>query len=210
MGIGDAARAARSRFRVRHLWRRRHDARAHARHRQAHPQRDLADAGRASDLRVGDARGNRRHRAAVSRGRRAPHRGAARRSGRRRRHEIYSPSRRLRDVRRTGRRHQAHRPGFRRLGLGLSGAASRQPDGRCRHRHAQGQGRRRRDARHHAVLFRERSLLPLSRPRARARHRHPDRARHPAGAEFQGRDQFRGARRRVGAGLAGRAFPRPR
>ncbi len=35
----------------------------------------------------------------------------------------------------------------------------------------EGQGRCRRDARHHPVLLRERPLLPLSRPRARARHR---------------------------------------
>ena len=45
------------------------------------------------------------------------------------------------------------------------------PDGRRRHRHAQGQGRRRRDPRDDPVLLRERPVLPLSRPRARARHR---------------------------------------
>ena len=45
-------------------------------------------------------------------------------------------------------------------------------------------------ARDHAVLLRERSLLPLSRPRARARHRYPDRAGHPAGAELQGGDRI--------------------
>ena len=71
------------------------------------------------------------------------------------------------------------------VGLGLSGETSRQSLGRSRHRHAQSQGRCRRDARDHPVLLRERSLLPLSRPRARGRHRHPDRAGHPAGAEFQ-------------------------
>ena len=65
-----------------------------------------------------------------------------------------------------------------------------------RYRHAQGQGRRRREPRHHPVLLRERSLLPLSRPRAGARHRHPDRAGHPAGAEFQGGEEFRAAHRR--------------
>src|ERR1019366_8261730 len=46
--------------------------------------------------------------------------------------------------------------------------------------------------------------------RARARHRYSDRAGHPAGAELQGGDQFRRARRRLGAGLAGRAFSRAR
>ena len=34
-------------------------------------------------------------------------------------------------------------------------------------------------------FFDNEPLFPLSRPRARPRHRHPDRARHPAGAEFQ-------------------------
>ena len=38
----------------------------------------------------------------------------------------------------------------------------------------------------------------------------PDRARHPAGAEFQADQVVRGALRRLGAGLAGRAFRRPR
>ena len=77
-------------------------------------------------------------------------------------------------------------------------------DGRRRHRHAQGQGRCRREPRHHSVLFREQSLFPLSRPRARERHRYPDRARHPAGAELQADQEFRRARRRLGAGLARR------
>ena len=45
------------------------------------------------------------------------------------------------------------------------------PVGRRRHRHAQGQGRCRRDARDDAVLLREQPLFPLSRPRARQRHR---------------------------------------
>ena len=39
--------------------------------------------------------------------------------------------------------------------------------------------------RHDPVLLRERSLFPLSRSRARARHRHPDRAGHLAGSELQ-------------------------
>ena len=88
------------------------------------------------------------------------------------------------------------------VGLGLSGEASRQPDGRRRHRHAESQGRCRRDARDHAVLLRERPLFPLSRSRARARHRYADRAGHPAGAELQADQEFRGALRRLGAGLA--------
>ena len=54
-----------------------------------------------------------------------------------------------------------------------------------RHRHAEGQGRRRRDAGDDAVLLRERPLFRLSRQGAGARHLHPDRAGHPAGAELQ-------------------------
>ena len=48
-------------------------------------------------------------------------------------------------------------------------------------------------------FFENESLFPLSRPRARQRHRHPDRARHPAGAEFQADQEFRRALRRLGA-----------
>ena len=59
------------------------NARAHARDGQAHPGGNAADAGRASHLRRGHARGNRRHRAQLSRRRRAPYRGAARRFRRR-------------------------------------------------------------------------------------------------------------------------------
>ena len=134
--------------------------------------------------------------------RRAPHRGAARRSDRRRRRALRAASRRLSQRRRSRRRHQA--PLRRRgVGLGLSGKASGQPDGRGRSRHARGQGRCRRHPRDHPVLLRERPLLPLSRSRARARHRRAGRARHPAGAELQADQEFRRALRRLGAGLAG-------
>ena len=57
------------------------------------------------------------------------------------------------------------------------------------------------DARDDAVLLRERPLLPLSRPRACARHQYPDRAGHPAGAELQGGEEFRRPRRRHRAGV---------
>ena len=58
---------------------------------------------------------------------RAPYRGVARRSGRRRRRAVCAASRRLRERRRPRGRHQAHhRHGS--LGLGLSGKASRQRD----------------------------------------------------------------------------------
>ena len=132
-------------LRVGDLRRRRLDARAHARDRQAHPRRDRADAGRASHLRGGDLRRDRRGGPRLLRGGRAPHRGAARRSARRRRRALRAASRRLPQRRRPGRRHQAHRR-LRGLGLGLSGEASGQPDRRGRHRHAASQGRRRRDA----------------------------------------------------------------
>ena len=49
----------------------------------------------------------------------------------------------------------------------------------------------------------------LDRVRA-ARHRYPDRARHPAGAEFQADQEFRRAHRRLGSRLARRALRRPR
>ena len=108
----------------------------------------------------------------------------------RRGRKICAASRRLQQCGRSRRRHQAHRLRFRDFSLGLSGEASRQPDGRGRHRYAQGQGRRRRDPRDYPVLLRERPLFPVSRSRARARHRYPDRARHPAGAELQGGHQL--------------------
>ena len=50
-----AARAAAAELRVGNLRRRRLDARAHPRDGEAHPRRDRADAGRASDLRERDA-----------------------------------------------------------------------------------------------------------------------------------------------------------
>ena len=125
VGVDRAAGAAGAEFRLGHLRRRRLDARAHPRYRQAHPHRDVADAGGASDLRRGDARGRRRHRAQLSRRRRAPHRGAARRSDGRRRHAIRAASGRLSQRRRSGRRHQARAWRFRSVGVGLSGEASR-------------------------------------------------------------------------------------
>ena len=125
------------------------------------------------------------------------------------RRALCAPSRRLPQCRRSRRRHQAYRR-RRGLGLRLSGKASGQSDRRSRSRHARGQGRCRRDACDHPVLLRERQILPLSRPGARPRHRRARRARHPAGAEFQADQVVRGALRRLGAGLAGRAFRRPR
>ena len=70
--------------------------------------------------------------------------------------------------------------------------------GRFRHRHAGRQGRRRRDARDHAVLLRERSLLPLSRPRARARHLHP---RTPGILPVQNFKQAKSFAQRTGASV---------
>ena len=88
VGGDRAAGAAAAEFRLGHLRRRRLDPRAHARDRQAHPRRDDADAGRASDLRRRDPRGGRRGDRRLRAGRRAPYRGAARRSGRRRRRAL--------------------------------------------------------------------------------------------------------------------------
>ena len=209
MGIHHASCTAEAQFRLGHLRRRRLDPRAHPFDRQAHSRGNRAHAGRASHLRGGDLRGDRRRDPQLLRRRRAPHRGAARRSGRRHRREIRAASGRLSQRRRPGRRHQAARR-RRGVGLRLSGKASRQPDRRGRPRHARGQGRRRRHPRHDPVLLRERPLFPLPRPGARARHQGADRARHPAGAELQADQEFRRALRRLGAGLAGRALRRPR
>ena len=206
-----AAGAAGAEFRLGHLWRRRLDARAHPCDGQAHPGGNPADAGRASHLRRRDARGNRCHRAQLSRRRRAPYRGAARRSDRRRGH---ANTRRIRAAIRmppTWWAASSASRRFRSLGVGLSGEASRfSPTVSADIDMLKAKVDAGAEPRHHAVLLRERSLFPLSRPRARARHRYPDRAGHPAGAELQVGDEFRRARRRLGAGLAGRAFPRAR
>ena len=130
--------------RVGHLRGRRLDPRAHPRDREAHPGRDRADAGGASHLRGGDPRRGRRRdrelsdrRACATSWRCAAIRWAASAIA------LRAASGRLSQCRRPGRRHQPP-VRFRNLGLGLSGKASRQPDGRGRHRHAQGQGRCRR------------------------------------------------------------------
>ena len=44
----------------------------------------------------------------------------------------------------------------------------------------------------------------------KSRHRYPDRARHPAGAEFQADQEFRRPHRRFGARVAGASLRRPR
>ena len=155
VGVGRAAGAAGAQFRLGDLRRRRLHPRAHARHRQAHPQRDGADAGRASDLRRRDLR--RRSTtscaaittpacatswrcAAISVDgpgtRYAPHPGGYENAA-----DLVAGIKK-------------HRARLRGLGLGLSGEPSRQPDAGSRHRHAEGQGRCRRDARHHPVLLR--------------------------------------------------------
>ena len=98
VGVDRAARAAGAEFRLGHLWRRRLDTRAHPRDGETHSRRNRADAGRASHLRRRDARRNRRHRAQLRRRRRATYRGAARRSGRRRRAQICAASGRLQNA----------------------------------------------------------------------------------------------------------------
>ena len=110
LGIDHAAGAAAAEFRLRDLWRRRLDARAHPQHGQAHPRRDRACAGGASDLRRGDVRRDRCRGPRLLRGGRAPHRGAARRSDRRHRRTLCAASRRLSQCRRSRRRHQAASP----------------------------------------------------------------------------------------------------
>ena len=169
-----------------------------------------ADAGRASDLRRRDPRRNRRGDPRLSRRRRAPHRGAARRSDRRRRRAVRAASRRLQERRRSRRRHQAHRAD---IEVSVSAYPEKHPDSPTVEADID-MLKAKVDAgatpRDHPVLLRQRPLLPLSRPRARARHRRADRARHPAGAELQADEEFRRALRRLGAGLARRALRRPR
>ena len=83
LGGGEAARTARPGFRLGHLRRRRLDARAHPRDGGAARARNDDEACRASDLRRRVAGRNPRDPRRLSRRRRAPHRGAARRSVRR-------------------------------------------------------------------------------------------------------------------------------
>ena len=200
MGGDRAAGAAVAEFRLGDLRRRRLDARAHPRDRQAHPGGDRADAGRASDLRRRDRDRDRRGdaqsiatpacatswrcaaiRPAASARSYAPHPGGYENAA-----DLVAGIKRIADIE-----------------VSVSAYPEKHPDSadrRCRHRHAEGQGRCRRDARDDAVLLRERSLFPLSRPGARARHRYPDRAGHPAGAELQADEELRRALRRFGAG----------
>ncbi len=185
LGGDRAARAAVAAFRVGDLWRGRLDARAHARDGEAHPQRDRADAGRASDLRRRDARRGRRGGPRLSRCRRAPHRGAARRSGRRRRRSYAPHPGGYAERRRPGRGHQAASPISRcrcrpiRKSIRISADVDADID----------MLKAKVDAgatRAITQFFFENDLYfrYLDRVR-RARHRHPDRAGHPAGAELQ-------------------------
>ena len=168
VGGDRAARAARAEFRLGDLRRRRLDARAHAlrpcgasstrpRSMPAAHLTCVAATRAEVDAVI----------AALSRRRRAPHRGAARRSDRRRRRTVRAASGRLSECRRPCRRHQAHRR-LRGLGLGLSGEASRT----ARTVEAdidmlQAKVDAGATPRHDAVLLRERPLFPLSRPGAR-------------------------------------------
>ena len=211
VGVDRAAGAAGAEFRLGHLWRRRLDARAHACDRQAHPGGNAADAGRASHLRRRHARRKSTPSCATitTPACAISWRCAAIRSAAPARKYAPHPGGYQNAADLVG-RHQAHRGDFE---ISVSAYPEKHPDSptveadidMLKAKVDAGAG-----ARHHAVLLRERSLFPLSRPRARARHRYPDRAGHPAGAELQGGDQFRRARRRLGAGVAGRAFPRAR
>ncbi len=134
----DAAGAAVAGIRLGHLWRRRHDARAYPRHRQAHPDRNRSDAGGASDLRCGDARRSRRDRAAtIMTPACATSWRCAAISVAGPGTQIRGPSGRLRNLGRSRCRHQSHQFRFRSVGVGLSGTPSRFPDGRSRYRHAE-------------------------------------------------------------------------
>ncbi len=204
MGDHQAARAAFAGFRLGDLRRRRVDAGAHPFHHRPDPEGDRPAAGRASDLRRRRARRDRRHRRPLSRDRRPPHRGAARRSARRHRHApMPHPSRRLPDLGRSRRRHQAAHRRYRSVGLRLSGEASGKPRLRRRHRHARRPRSTPAPTAPSPRCSSTTTSTSLPRPGSRPRHHDPDRARHHADAQFQAGAQFRHPRRHQRAGLAG-------
>ena len=127
--VGDhqPAGAAHPQLRLGDLWRRRIDPRAYPFDHCPHPERDPPDPGRASDLRRRAQGRDRRRGGALSRGRRPPHRGAARRSHHRHRHRLSGASRRLPELVGPDRRHQEALSRYRGLGVGLSGKASGEP-----------------------------------------------------------------------------------
>ncbi len=140
----------------------RHASRASSRRRALTPAAHLTCV-------AASARRGRRGGPRLSRCRREALRGAARRSGGRRRRGLSS---RIPAAMPNGADLvagvKAHRR-FRDFGLGLSGKASGEPGLRRRHRHAEAQGRQRRDAGDHPVLLRQRPLSSaMSRACARA------------------------------------------
>ena len=202
----DAAGAACAEFRLGDLWRRRLDPRAHPFDRQADPGGDRADAGRASDLRCRDRAEIDAVIRRLSRGRRAPHRGAARRSGRRRRREIRAASRaatrtradlvagikRIADIEVSVSAYPEKHPDSPTVEADIDMLKAKVDAGATR---AMTQ-----------FFFENDRYFRLSRPGARARHRYADRARHPAGAELQADEEFRRALRRLGAGWLAERF----
>src|SRR5665213_1636023 len=199
VGHGEAGRVARPALRLGDLRCRRLHPRADPCHGAAHPERNGARAGGASDLRRRHARRDRRCRAALLGIGHPPRRGAARRSaggGRR----LSAASRRLWLRRRSGGRPAAHRR-FRDQRRGLSRDPSRGDECRSRPRQSQAQGRCRRLPGHHPVLFRRRHLSSLPRPRAGARHLRPDCAGNPAGDQLRPGQEIRRRLRRRIAGL---------
>ena len=210
MGGDRAPRAARAELRLGDLRRGRLDARAHPRHRRAARQGDAAQARRASDLRRGEPRGDRRGDARL---RRAP---------------AFATSSRCAAIRRAAStRPMSRRPTATSRPTTLVSAIKaigdfevsvsaypekhpQSPNAAARHRDAEAQGRRGRRPRDHAVLLRQQRLFPLPRRRRGGGDHDPDRAGDRAGAEFQADGQLRQARRRERAGLARRTLRGPR
>ena len=183
VGVDQDARAAAAALRLGHLRRRRLDPRAHPRDRRADPQGNLADAGRAPDLR-------RRERATRSTTSRANIGSSA----------CATSSRCAATRPKPGTKYQPHPDGYRdaaELVAGLkTGRAvrhfgrrlSRNPSGFVDRgafdlENLQAQGRRRGRPGDHPVLLLGRLLLPLPRRSRGGRDRRRDRARHPAGLQ---------------------------
>ena len=119
--------------------------------RRADPQRNLAHARRAPDLRRREPRRGRRHRPGLLGARRAQHRRAARRSARAG-HQVSAASGRLSRCGRAGRRPEGGRA-VRHFGRRLSRNPPGFLDADVRSRESEAQGRRRRRPRDHAILL---------------------------------------------------------
>ena len=205
-GHGEAARhleaadPAQAQVLLRHLRRRRLDARPHAGGGARNPERRRRCRA-APVLRRLDARRPRRHAGAVPLAWPAPYRRAARRPalgrGRRGRTAL---------CQRTGGIHPPdHRRSFPHRSRRLSGVPPAGALGPRRPARVQAQGRRRRKCGDHPVFFQRRRLFPLRRRLRGAGHRAAYRARHHADRQFLAARAVLGCLRRGDSALAAAA-----